>query len=247
MIGLDLPLASLALCALAAFVAAFVRGLAGFGMAILLVPLISLVIRPGEAVVVSNMLGLLIGLVGARKVWNVGEKSAGVIGGLAMLMTPLGLLALFATPPAIARVVIALVAIGAFLLVLLPAKPGHAPGKLETGLTGTAAGLLTGFAGMPGPPVVPYYLRRPIPREMARASMLTVFLLTSTASTAAALMLRLASWRDAVFAVLLFGPVLIGNHLGSLAFGKVSDPLWRGFVGFLLALSGLMAVIRLIG
>ncbi len=247
MIGLDLPLVSLALCALAAFVAAFVRGLAGFGMAILLVPLISLVIRPGEAVVVSNMLGLLIGLVGARKVWNVGEKSAGAIGGLAMLMTPLGLLALFATPPAIARVVIALVAIGAFLLVLLPAKPGHAPGRLETGLTGTAAGLLTGFAGMPGPPVVPYYLRRPIPREVARASMLTVFLLTSTASTAAALMLRLASWRDAVFAVLLFGPVLIGNHLGSLAFGKVSDPLWRGFVGFLLALSGLMAVIRLIG
>ncbi|OYU36394.1 MAG: hypothetical protein CFE35_03610 [Novosphingobium sp. PASSN1] len=221
--------------------------MAGFGMAILLVPLIGLVIPPGEAVVVSNMLGLFIGLVGARKVWHAGEKSAGVIGGLAMLMTPLGLLALFATPPAAARVLIALVAIGAFLLVLLPAKPGHAPGKIETGLTGAAAGLLTGFAGMPGPPVVPYYLRRPIPREVARASMLTVFLLTSTASTAAALALRLASWRDAVFALILFVPVLIGNHFGSLAFGKVSDALWRGFVGFLLALSGLMAVVRLLG
>lgn len=216
-------------------------------MAILLVPLIGLVIPPGEAVIVSNMLGLFIGLVGARKVWNAGEKSAVVIGGTAMLMTPLGLLALFATPPAVARVLIALVAIGAFLLVLLPAKPGHAPGKLETGLTGAAAGLLTGFAGMPGPPVVPYYLRRPIPREVARASMMTVFLLTSTASTAAALALRLASWRDLLFALLLFVPVLIGNHLGSLAFGKVSDALWRGFVGFLLALSGLMAIVRLLG
>ena len=234
------------MCALAAFVAAFVRGLAGFGLAILLVPLIALVIRPGEAVVVSNMLGLLIGLVGARKVWNVGERSAGVIGGLAMLMTPLGLIALFATPPPVARVVIAAVAIGAFVMVLLPAKPGHAPGTLETGLTGAAAGLLTGFAGMPGPPVVPYYLRRPIPREVARASMLTVFLLTSTASTTAALALRLASWRDAVFALVLFVPVLIGNHLGSLAFGKVSDRTWRSFVGFLLALSGLMAVLRLL-
>jgi len=162
-------------------------------------------------------------------------------------MTPLGLLALFATPPALARVVIAAVAIGAFLMVLLPAKPGHAPGRLETGLTGVAAGLLTGFAGMPGPPVVPYYLRRPIPREVARASMLTVFLLTSTASTAAALALGLASWRDAVFALLLFVPVLIGNHLGSLAFGKVSDRVWRSFVGFLLALSGVMAVVRLLG
>jgi uncharacterized membrane protein YfcA len=224
-----------------------VRGLAGFGMAILLVPLIALVIRPGEAVVVSNMLGLLIGLVGARKVWNAGEASAGVIGGLAMVMTPLGLLVLFATPPAVARVVIAAAAIGAFLMVLLPAKPGHAPGKLETGLTGIVAGLLTGFAGMPGPPVVPYYLRRPIPREVARASMLTVFLLTSTASTTAALALGVASWRDAVFALLLFGPVLIGNHLGSLAVGKVSDRAWRSFVGFLLALSGVMAVVRLLG
>lgn len=243
---LDLPILSLALCALAAFIAAFVRGLAGFGMAILLVPLIGLVIPPGEAVVVSNMLGLLIGLVGARKVWTAGKKSAGVIGGFAMLFTPLGLLALFATPPEVARVLIALVAIGAFLLVLLPAKPGHAPGRIETGLTGISAGLLTGFAGMPGPPVVPYYLRRPIPREVARASMLTVFLLTSIASTAAALALGLATWRDALFALLLFLPVLAGNHLGSLAFGKVSDAAWRGFVGFLLAMSGLMAVVRLI-
>ncbi|OYZ98833.1 MAG: hypothetical protein B7X96_00495, partial [Novosphingobium sp. 17-62-8] len=241
---LDVPLLSLALCALAAFVAAFVRGIAGFGMAILLVPLIGLVIPPGEAVVVSNMLALMIGLVGARKVWAAGEKSAGVIGGAAMLLTPVGLLALFATPPEVARVLIAIVALAAFLMVLLPARPGHAPGKVETGLTGAAAGLLTGFAGMPGPPVVPYYLRRPIPREVARASMLTVFLLTSIASTAAALALGLASWRDALFAALLFGPVLVGNHLGAKAFGKVSDPVWRGFVGFLLAMSALMAVLR---
>ncbi|MFY7838563.1 MAG: sulfite exporter TauE/SafE family protein [Novosphingobium sp.] len=243
---LGLPLLSIALCALAAFVAAFVRGLAGFGMAILLVPLIGLVISPGEAVVVSNMLGLLIGLVGARKVWNAGETSAGVIGGVAMLLTPVGLLVLFATPPGLARVLIAVVAIAAFVLVLLPAKPGHAPGRVETGFTGAAAGLLTGFAGMPGPPVVPYYLRRPIPREVARASMLTVFLLTSVASTVAALALGLASWRDALFAALLFVPVLAGNHLGAKAFGKVSDAAWRGFVGFLLAMSALMAMMRLI-
>jgi uncharacterized membrane protein YfcA len=236
----------LALCALAALVAAFVRGLAGFGMAILLVPLLGLVIPPAEAVVVSNMLGLLIGLVGARKVWGGGEKSAGVIGALAMLAVPAGLLVLAATPPQVARVLIAGVAIGAFVLVLLPPKGEHVPGKLETGLTGLSAGLLTGFAGMPGPPVVPYYLRRPIPAAVARNSMLTVFLLTSTASTAAALLLGLASWRDGLFALLLFGPVLLGNRIGSMAFGKVSDAAWRGFVGFVLGLSGLMALVKLL-
>ena len=244
---LDLPLVALTLCALAALVAAFVRGLAGFGMAILLVPLLGLVIAPTEAVIVSNMVGLLIGLVGARKVWDEGERSAGVIGGLAMLFTPVGLLALAATPPGIARVLIAVVAIGAFVLVLLPPKSGHVPGKAETGLTGAAAGLLTGFAGMPGPPVVPYYTRRALSPAVARASMFTVFLLTSIASTLAAFALNLASWRDAALAALLFGPVLLGNWIGSKAFGRVSAPAWRGFVGFVLGMSGLMAVARLLG
>ena len=238
---------ALALCALAALVAAFVRGLAGFGMAILLVPLLGLVIPPTEAVVVSNLVGLMIGLVGARRIWDEGEKSAGAIGGLAMLFTPLGLIVLAATPPGIARVLIAAVAIGAFVLVLLPPKAGHVPGRVETGLTGASAGFLTGFAGMPGPPVVPYYTRRAIPPAVARASMFTVFLLTSIASSAAAFALRLASWRDGALALMLFGPVLVGNWVGSRAFGRVSDAAWRGFVGFVLGLSGLMAVVRLLG
>ena len=40
--------------------AAYVRGLAGFGLAILLVPVLGLAVPPREAVVVANWLGLLI-------------------------------------------------------------------------------------------------------------------------------------------------------------------------------------------
>lgn len=235
----------LALSMLAAAVAAFVRGLAGFGMAILLVPLLGLVIAPAKAVVVSNFLGLLIGMVGARRVWSEGEKSAGLIGVLAMVFTPLGLVALAATPAPLARTLIALIAIGAFVLVLLPPRAAKTPGTTETGLTGAAAGLLTGFAGMPGPPVVSYYLCRPVPAAVARASMFTVFLMTSIASTAAALALGMASWRDAAFAGLLFLPVLLGNWIGEKAFGRVSERAWRGLVGFVLGLSGLMAIVRM--
>ena len=57
--------AALAFAVTAAFLAAFVRGLAGFGMAILLVPLLGLMVLPVEAVIVSNLLGLLIGLSGS--------------------------------------------------------------------------------------------------------------------------------------------------------------------------------------
>ena len=60
----------------AALGAAFVRGLAGFGMAILLVPVLGLAIPPREAVVVANWLGLLIGFVGLKQIIGASERSA---------------------------------------------------------------------------------------------------------------------------------------------------------------------------
>lgn len=243
--GLTLP--ALAFAMAVALVAAFVRGLAGFGMAILLVPLLGLVVLPTDAVVVSNMLGLMIGLVGVRRIWGEGESSSIVpIALLAMLATPLGLVLLAATPPEIARLVIAAVGIGAFVIVLLPMRHDHVPSRVETGATGLAAGVLTGFAGMPGPPVVPYYVRRPIPAALARASMLSVFLATSLASTVAALFLHLAHARHALLAGLLLGPVILGNAIGGHAFGRISDRAWRILVGLLLGATALAALVRLL-
>ena len=243
-----LPPTALAFALIAAFIAAFVRGLAVFGMAILLVPLLGLMILPVEAVVVSNLLGLLIGLSGLRQTWAEADRtSALTIGGLAMVATPAGLALLHATDPAWARVLIALVAVLAFVMVLLPPRPdGHRPHAAETGATGLAAGLLTGFAGMPGPPVVPYYLRQAIPAARARASMLLVFFATSLASSIAGLGMGMAGINQGLLALLLFAPIWIGNRLGGMAFGRVSDKAWRWLVALLLAASGIAALVRLI-
>ena len=153
----------------ATLAAAVVRGLAGFGLAILLVPVLGLAIPPREAVVVANWLGLLIGLVGIRKVLAASERSALRIAGIAAVTTPLGVWLLTLTQPAPARLAIALIALAAFVLVVLPKRPAdHRPSLTETGMTGLLSGVLTGFAGMPGPPVVPYYLRRQIPAVLAQ-------------------------------------------------------------------------------
>ena len=243
-----LPPTALGFALIAAFVAAFVRGLAGFGMAILLVPLLALMILPVEAVVVSNLLGLLIGLSGLRRTWaDADRRSALVIAALAMAATPFGLALLHAIDPAWARVLIALIAVLAFVMVLLPPRPdGHRPHIAETGATGLAAGLLTGFAGMPGPPVVPYYLRQTIPAARARASMLVVFFATSLASSIAAIGMGMADARQGVLALALFGPIWLGNRLGGVAFGRVSDRAWRWLVALLLAASGAAALFRLL-
>ena len=100
------------------------------------------------------------------------------------------------------------------VLVLLPKRAAHhSPSAMETGMTGLLSGILTGFAGMPGPPVIPYYLRRAITPELARASMMTIFLATSLAGVVAAFALGVATLREAVLAALLFPAVLLGNWL----------------------------------
>lgn len=246
--ALDLDLAQIAVMVAATLAAAFVRGLAGFGMAILLVPVLGLAIPPREAVVVANWLGLLIGLVGVKKIIGQSERSALTISVLAMAATPLGVWLLALTDPALARMLIALIALGSFILVLLPKRPAHhLPGAAETGGTGIVSGVLTGFAGMPGPPVVPYYLRRAIPPQLARASMMTIFLATSIAGVLAAFALGVATWREPLLAALLFPAVLIGNWLGAQAFGKVGEAAWRIFTGAVLGVAAAAALWRLLG
>ncbi|MFN3620776.1 TSUP family transporter [Sphingorhabdus sp.] len=229
------------------FGAAYIRGLTGFGMAIILVPLFGLIVKPGEAVVIAILLQTLIGPVGLKVILaDAHRQSALLIAGFAVLATPLGILLLMHTTPDVARLMIAAIAIGAFLLVLLPQRGELRPGPRETALTGIAAGVLTGFAAMPGPPVVPFYLRQPIPPKEARASMMLVFFATAIAGTISAFALGLADGRLLWLSLLLFPSVLLGNWLGARSFGKVAAKVWRSFVAGILGLAGLSAVIRLL-
>jgi uncharacterized protein len=229
------------------FGAAYIRGLTGFGMAIILVPLLGLIVSPREAVVLGIFLQVLIGPVGLKIIYaDAHRQSALAIAGYAVLATPLGIWLLGQTAPDVARLLIALIAIGAFLLVLLPQRGELRPGPKETAVTGIASGILTGFAAMPGPPVVPYYLRQPIPPAEARASMMLVFFATAIAGTISSFALGIASWKLVWLSLILFPAVLLGNWLGAKSFGKVPAPLWRSFVAAVLGLAGLSAVIRLL-
>lgn len=231
---------------LATFVSAFVRGLAGFGMAILLVPILALALTPIEAVLLTNVLAFLIGFSEIRTILREAEQSALVIGGLVLVATAPGLIALAATPENLARFLIALVALSAFGAILLPQRAAAQPGPVATGAVGISSGLLTGFAGMPGPPVVPYYVGRSIPRITAKASMLLIFTIAAFTGLGSGVAIGVMEWRLLVFGLLLFPAVLIGNWLGSKAFGKVSDGLWRGFVAFTLAAAALAALAKLL-
>jgi uncharacterized protein len=229
----------------AAFAAAYVRGLAGFGMAILLVPILALAMMPVEAVLVTNGVSVLVGMSDIRMILRDAERSAWrIIAGVAVGTAP-GLWLLSLTPPGVARLLIALVAVSAFVAVLLPRRSGAMPGRLHTGATGLVSGLLTGFAGMPGPPVVPFYVGRDIPRAVAKASMLLVFTCASTIGLASGAALGVLEPNYFVLSVLLLPAVLAGNWLGARKFGHVADRTWRIFVAVVLGATALVALGKL--
>jgi uncharacterized membrane protein YfcA len=242
---LGLTSGAIALGLSATLVAGFVRGLAGFGLAILLVPVLGLAIPPAEAVVTANWLGFMISLVSLRKQISETERSAWIIAGVAVVTIPLGVVLLSWTPPPLARLLIALVAIAAFVAVLLPPRQHDAARKGEAVATGIASGVLTGFAGMPGPPVVPFYLRRPLRPAVARASMMSVFLVTQGTGAATAIALRVATWRELILALGLYPAVLLGNWAGNRAFGRIDPRAWRWIAGSVLGLAAGAAVLKL--
>lgn len=230
------------------FGAAYVRGLTGFGMAIILVPLLGLIITPGEAVVLGILLQLLIGPVGIGIIMADADRATAVpIALIAMATTPIGMFALDATTPDVARLLITLVAVGAFVAVLLPKQPeGHRPGRVAVAGTGLVSGVLTGFAAMPGPPVVPFYLRRHLEPRISRASMLLIFFATAIAGSLAALWVGIATGRLFLLSVLLFPPMWLGNRVGARQFGRVPPHVWQAMVAVVLGVAAVSAVVRLL-
>lgn len=234
-----------ALAAGMTFGAAYIRGLTGFGMAIILVPLLGMIIRPDDAVVLAILLQFLIGPIGIRTIIvDSHKRSAVLIAGIAMAATPLGLWLLARTAPDVARVIIAGIAIGAFVLIILTRKATTQPGGLTTIGVGLLSGVLTGFAAMPGPPVIPYYLREAFTPQVARASMMLIFFATAVAGTLSSLLLGVATAQLVVLAVMLFIPMFIGNAVGARAFGTISPSIWRTLVAAILGVAGASACWR---
>lgn len=238
--------AQIAVALAATLGAAFIRGLTGFGFGILLVPILALALSPVEAVLAINIMAGLLALTEIRLILREAEQSAAIIGGLVLLATAPGLMLLDATPRDLARLLIALIALSAFFAILLPKRGAERPGGWTTGMVGVSAGLLTGFAAMPGPPVVPYYVGRDIPRITAKASMVGIFGVAALAGIGSGAAIGVLEWRLVVLGLALFPLVLLGNWLGSLAFGKVSDPVWRACVGVVLGAAAVAALVKLV-
>lgn len=235
----------LAIAALTVVGAGLMRGFAGFGSAMLMAPIFSILFGPAEMVAIVCMIELPVGMQLVPGVWRQVEwRFVGPMSAAAVLLMPLGGWLLLTLPAeALKRGVAAMVLL--FALVLLSGWRHNARKSvpLACALSGLSGAMMTSI-GIGGPPVLLYLLSGPDDAARNRANIILYF-----AATSVFLLLVLFGWGvvgvSAFWrALALTPPFMLAAWFGARLFRQSSERLYRRVaLGFLLAV-GLYGLLR---
>lgn len=227
--------AAIAICAIA-FVSGTARGFSGFGSALIFMPLASSIAAPK---LVAALL-LIIDFVAAAPLlpnaWKQADRRAtAVMVAGALIGVPIGTYFLTRLEPVTTRWIISCF-VTALLVLLLSGwrYRGKEHASISVGV-GSLAGFCSGLAQTGGPPIVGYWLGRPIPSVIARANIL-LFLGASDFFSAVAYAVSGLINTDAILFAIVVGPVYaVGVWFGASLFGRASETVFRAICYALIA------------
>jgi uncharacterized membrane protein YfcA len=219
-----------------AFVSGTARGFSGFGSALIFMPLASSIAAPR---LVAALL-LVIDFVAAASLlpnaWKYADRKATAIMALGALVgVPVGTYFLSRLDPVTTRWIISGF-VAALLLLLLSGwrYRGRDHALLSVGIGGLS-GFCSGLAQTGGPPIVGYWLGRPLPSTIARANIVLFFGASDFFSLVSYFLTGLITVDSIKFSFVV-GPVYgIGVWFGASLFGKASEALFRSICYALIA------------
>ncbi|RMD95290.1 MAG: sulfite exporter TauE/SafE family protein [Alphaproteobacteria bacterium] len=231
-IGEALALEGLWLLLTGAALAGLVRGFSGFGTAMIYLPFAARVLDPVWVLVTLLVIDLIGPLPQLPRALREGEPrdvarlaggaALGVVAGVAVLVS-------FSAEPF--RYAVSLITL-ALLLLLVSGLRWR--GELRAAMiwgTGALGGFLGGAVGLPGPPVILFYMARPLPPQVIRANIM-VYLVAVDAMMMALFAFRGLLEPAPVMVGLVVAPVyLVGVWLGGRIFDPARERLYR-FVAY---------------
>jgi uncharacterized protein len=227
--------AAIAICAIA-FVSGTARGFSGFGSALIFMPLASSMAAPR---LVATLL-LVIDFVAAAPLipnaWtHANRKATAVIAFGALIGVPIGTYFLSRLDPVTTRWIISGFVFALLMLLLSGWRyRGRDHAALSIGIGGLS-GFCSGLAQTGGPPIVGYWLGRPIASTIARANILLFFGASDFVSAVSYSVSGLIT-ADAIKFSFMVGPVYaVGVAFGASLFGKASEKVFRSICYVLIA------------
>ncbi|NJM33430.1 MAG: sulfite exporter TauE/SafE family protein [Rhodomicrobium sp.] len=225
--------------------AGFVRGVTGFGGAMVMAPPLSLLLGPVQAVVVTLMLETFAAIpLFPKALPQVNWRILAYLTIPAGFTVPLGGYLLMTLDPAIGRKLISLVVVVFSVLLLSGIRYSGTPRSSTSVALGTIVGVLLGSTSVGAPPVILYLMSSSDPHRVTRAN-LTVFV---TAISVIGLVMLFAAGAVtrafAAYAALLAAPYIVATWIGGQVFETLSEAASRRFAlifMFAMGLYGLFA------
>ena len=221
-------------------VAGLVRGFAGFGSAMIIMPVAASVLTPVQAVIFLAAAELLGPLPNLSSALRIGTKRdiALLLSGVVVAL-PLGLWGLSVMSPEpfcwiVSGVVFALLA----LLVTGWRYGGVLNRPLVLG-TGALGGFMTGFAGIAGPPVIMLYMASKLPISVIRANFLLYLVGIDLLLFAMLWGAGLLVWPVVALGLMMGIPNVLANIIGARLFDPQSERVFRTVAYIVIALSAI--------
>jgi uncharacterized protein len=227
--------AAIAICAIA-FVSGTARGFSGFGSALIFMPLASSIASPRLIAAVLLIIDFIAAAPLIPNAWKQADRKATAIMVCGALVgVPIGTYLLTRLEPVTTRWIISGFVLALLLLLLSGWRyRGQDHAAISVGIGGLS-GFCSGLAQTGGPPIVGYWLGRPIASTIARANILLFFGASDFFSVVSYSLTGLIT-ADSIKFSLVVGPVYaIGVWFGASLFGRASETVFRAICYALIA------------
>jgi len=227
-----------------ALIGGFARGLAGFGVGLIMMPICASVIGPAVTIPMMALIDAPTATWLASKVWRDFDRREV----LTLLIacaggTPVGIAVLLLIEPDVIKNIASVIVLFFAVALLFGLKLGGEPSTRRSTGTGFVAGVLEGSVGLPGPPIILVWLATQVPGARLRANIIMFFfgmmLIVVPAFTIAGLMTAETILMTAAVFPFFFGGVLLGN----LASGHVPEAIFRKIVLGLVSAGAISALL----
>lgn len=221
-----------------AFVAGLMRGFSGFGAALTIAPVLSLVVGPRAGIpavlLVMSITSLQL-VPGALKHVNWRTVTPLSIGGIVGI--PAGAWLLAVVNQNLMRHSISVIVIVFAVLMFIGWRYRGEVGAWISGLAGAVGGFISGAAAAGGPAVIMFLLAGPESAARNRAAVILYFFFMQAAGVVIYLLNGLMTLNTVWIALPMIPTIALGTWLGEKMFGKASDNLYRRIaLVFLLAI-----------
>ncbi|MGC3939474.1 sulfite exporter TauE/SafE family protein [Roseobacter sp. EG26] len=223
--------------------AGLVRGFAGFGSGMIIMAVGSSVLEPVSAVIFMMMAELLGPLPNLRAAWRDGApRDVGRLMIGATLAVPVGIWFLANVSGDAFGWVVSITVLALLSLLMTGWRyKGELTPRLTVG-TGALGGLMCGFAGVPGPPVIMLYMSSRLPIAVIRANFLLYLLAIDVVMIAVFWGSGLFVWEVAVLGLIAGIPNVIANIIGARLFDPDAEALFRRVAYLVIAASAILGL-----